>query len=98
MLDSWAEQNVNPALFSRELMANASSFVGDAEVCLFFSSMQIVHCRCNLMQYVTLAALSCLQWSQVSFFVGKNLKGLTNNSSSLSMSLKHYLFVPILKH
>lgn len=33
-LGSWAEQNVNPALFSRELMANASSLVGDEEVCL----------------------------------------------------------------
>ncbi|KAI5679762.1 hypothetical protein M9H77_00989 [Catharanthus roseus] len=31
-VSGWAEQNVNPALFSRELMANASSFVGDAEV------------------------------------------------------------------
>lgn len=29
---SWAEQNVNPALFSRELMTNASSLVEDEEV------------------------------------------------------------------
>lgn len=31
-VSGWAEQNVNPALFSRELMANASSLVGDEEV------------------------------------------------------------------
>ena len=28
----WAEQNVDPALFSRELMSNASSMVDDPEV------------------------------------------------------------------
>lgn len=28
----WAEQNVNPALFPRELMANASDLVMDEEV------------------------------------------------------------------
>lgn len=28
----WAEQNVNPALFSPELMANASDLVMDEEV------------------------------------------------------------------
>lgn len=32
MLPSWAEQNVDPSLFSRELMANASYLVGDEEV------------------------------------------------------------------
>lgn len=31
-LGSWAEKDVNPALFSRELMAKASSFVEDEEV------------------------------------------------------------------
>ncbi|KAA8543703.1 hypothetical protein F0562_021551 [Nyssa sinensis] len=31
-VSGWAEQNVNPALFSQELMANASSLVGDEEV------------------------------------------------------------------
>lgn len=29
--DSWAEKNVDPALFSRELMANVSSLVGNKE-------------------------------------------------------------------
>lgn len=29
---SWAEKDVNPALFSRELMSNASSLVEDEEV------------------------------------------------------------------
>lgn len=29
---SWAEQNVDPSLFSKELMANASSLVQDFEV------------------------------------------------------------------
>nr|CAD1839863.1 unnamed protein product [Ananas comosus var. bracteatus] len=32
MLSLWAEQNVNPALFPRELMANASDLVMDEEV------------------------------------------------------------------
>ncbi|XVF68446.1 hypothetical protein PTKIN_Ptkin11bG0003700 [Pterospermum kingtungense] len=31
-VSGWAEQNVDPSLFSKELMANASSLVGDAEV------------------------------------------------------------------
>ncbi|XP_058198779.1 probable protein phosphatase 2C 1 isoform X2 [Rhododendron vialii] len=31
-LKRWAEQNVDPSLFSRELMAHASDFVGDEEV------------------------------------------------------------------
>lgn len=31
-VSGWAEQNVNPALFPKELMANISSFVGDEEV------------------------------------------------------------------
>ncbi|KAL2238390.1 UNVERIFIED_CONTAM: putative protein phosphatase 2C 1 [Sesamum indicum] len=31
-VSGWAEKDVNPALFSRELMANASSFVEDEEV------------------------------------------------------------------
>ncbi|XVF20375.1 hypothetical protein REPUB_Repub11eG0192800 [Reevesia pubescens] len=31
-VSGWAEQNVDPSLFSKELMANASSFVGDEEV------------------------------------------------------------------
>ncbi|KAK9279232.1 hypothetical protein L1049_012910 [Liquidambar formosana] len=31
-VSGWAVQNVDPALFSRELMANASCFVGDEEV------------------------------------------------------------------
>ncbi|XP_057511997.1 probable protein phosphatase 2C 26 isoform X3 [Actinidia eriantha] len=29
----WAEQNVDPSLFPRELMVNASDLVGDKEVC-----------------------------------------------------------------
>lgn len=32
VLGSWAEKNVDPALFSRELVANVSSLVGNAEV------------------------------------------------------------------
>ncbi|KHG04706.1 hypothetical protein F383_29796 [Gossypium arboreum] len=31
-VSGWAEQNVDPSLFSKELMANASSLVGDLEV------------------------------------------------------------------
>ncbi|KAG8494894.1 hypothetical protein CXB51_012375 [Gossypium anomalum] len=31
-VSGWAEQNVDPSLFSKELMANASSLVGDFEV------------------------------------------------------------------
>ncbi|XP_050218041.1 probable protein phosphatase 2C 26 [Mercurialis annua] len=31
-VSGWAEENVDPSLFSRELMANASCFVGDEEV------------------------------------------------------------------
>ncbi|OMP02404.1 phosphatase 2C (PP2C)-like protein [Corchorus olitorius] len=31
-VSGWAEQNVDPSLFSKELMANASSLVGDEEV------------------------------------------------------------------
>ncbi|KAE8658734.1 putative protein phosphatase 2C 1 [Hibiscus syriacus] len=31
-VSGWAERNVDPALFSKELMANASSLVGDLEV------------------------------------------------------------------
>ncbi|XP_043703015.1 probable protein phosphatase 2C 26 isoform X2 [Telopea speciosissima] len=31
-VSGWSEQNVDPALFSKELMANASYFVGDEEV------------------------------------------------------------------
>lgn len=31
-VSGWAEKNVDPALFSRELVANVSSFVGNAEV------------------------------------------------------------------
>lgn len=34
-LGSWAEQNVDPSLFSKELMAHASSLLGDEEVDLF---------------------------------------------------------------
>ncbi|KAG6498018.1 hypothetical protein ZIOFF_045924 [Zingiber officinale] len=33
MIDSWADQNVDPALFSRELMANVSELIVDEEVC-----------------------------------------------------------------
>lgn len=44
MLASWAEQNVDPSLFSRELMANASSFVEDEEVCDF----DMHHDGCNV--------------------------------------------------
>lgn len=29
---SWAEEDVDPSRFPRELLANASSFVGDEEV------------------------------------------------------------------
>ncbi|XP_073113401.1 probable protein phosphatase 2C 26 isoform X6 [Elaeis guineensis] len=32
LIDRWAEQNVNPALFSQELMSNASGLVMDEEV------------------------------------------------------------------
>jgi len=32
MIDRWAEKNINPALFSQELMANASDLVMDEEV------------------------------------------------------------------
>ncbi|XP_020595042.1 probable protein phosphatase 2C 1 isoform X2 [Phalaenopsis equestris] len=35
-VSGWAERGVNPALFSRELMANASNFVMDEEVLLLF--------------------------------------------------------------
>lgn len=35
MVARWAEQNVDPSLFSRELMAHASDFVGDEEVLLY---------------------------------------------------------------
>ncbi|CAK9164153.1 unnamed protein product [Ilex paraguariensis] len=31
-VSGWAEQNVNPALFSQELISNASHLVGDEEV------------------------------------------------------------------
>lgn len=31
----WAEQNVDPSLFPKELMANASDLVGDEEVVFF---------------------------------------------------------------
>lgn len=34
LVGRWAEQNVDPALFSRELMRKASTFVGDEEVLL----------------------------------------------------------------
>lgn len=44
MLASWAEQNVDPSLFSRELMANASYFVEDVEVCDF----DMHHDGCNV--------------------------------------------------
>jgi hypothetical protein len=32
--DRWAEKNVNPALFSRELMRNSSNFLNDEAVSL----------------------------------------------------------------
>lgn len=32
MTDRWAEQSIDPALFSQELMANASGLVVDEEV------------------------------------------------------------------
>jgi len=32
MCRSWAEEDVDPSLFPRELLANASNFVGDEEV------------------------------------------------------------------
>lgn len=32
--DRWAEKDVNPALFSRELMRNSSNFLNDEEVSL----------------------------------------------------------------
>lgn len=32
MCCSWAEEDVDPSLFPRELLANASNFVGDEEV------------------------------------------------------------------
>lgn len=34
MFARWAEQNVDPSIFSRELMANASYLVEDEEVLL----------------------------------------------------------------
>jgi hypothetical protein len=30
--DRWAEKDINPALFSRELMRNSSTFLNDEEV------------------------------------------------------------------
>lgn len=44
MLASWAEQNVDPSVFSRELMANASYFVEDVEVYDF----DMHHDGCNV--------------------------------------------------
>lgn len=34
MNDRWAERDVDPALFPKELMANASYLVEDIEVCI----------------------------------------------------------------
>lgn len=36
-LGSWAEQNVDPSLFSKELIAHALSLLGDEEVDFFQS-------------------------------------------------------------
>jgi hypothetical protein len=41
MLASWAEQNVDPSLFPKEFMANASNLVGDEEVVLFTSTLSL---------------------------------------------------------
>jgi hypothetical protein len=41
MLASWAEQNVDPSLFPKEFMANASNLVGDEEVVLFTSTLPL---------------------------------------------------------
>lgn len=38
MVCRWAELNVDPALFSKELMANASSMVEDTEVIVTYSA------------------------------------------------------------
>lgn len=35
--DRWAEKDVNPALFSRELMRNSSKFLNDEEVYLYLT-------------------------------------------------------------
>ncbi|GMY12606.1 probable protein phosphatase 2C 26 isoform X1 [Fagus crenata] len=38
-VSGWAEQNVDPSLFPKEFMANASNLVGDEEVVLFTSRL-----------------------------------------------------------
>ena len=43
MLASWAEQNVDPSLFPKEFMANASNLVGDEEVVLFTSRLPLTN-------------------------------------------------------
>lgn len=44
MLARWAEQNVDPSLFPKELMANASNLVGDEEVVFFNSRLAVMFC------------------------------------------------------
>lgn len=52
MLSSWAEQNVDPSLFSRELMSNASYLVGDEEVALLDYQLY-------LLQTISIGAILC---------------------------------------
>lgn len=47
LTDRWAEQNVNPALFSQELMANASDLVLDEEVLTIKLKISV---NCNLLK------------------------------------------------
>lgn len=42
MLASWAEQNVDPSFFPKELMANVSGLVGDEEVVLLYDQISTV--------------------------------------------------------
>lgn len=55
MLASWAEQNVDPSLFSRELMSNASYLVEDEEVILLdyqFSLLQTISIGAISLDYI----------------------------------------------
>ena len=52
MLPRWAEQNVDPSLFPKELMANASNLVGDEEVVFFNSRLAVMFCVISKFQLV----------------------------------------------
>lgn len=54
MLARWAEQNVDPSLFPKELMANASNLVGDEEVVFFNSRLAVMFCFISKFQLVLL--------------------------------------------